>query len=354
MRNLRRSNREEEEEESVFVPMTDMTVSFLFILMILLAFFAVRFSDKDTVPRSVHEAMRTEFEIKIGELNADIQRHVGKIKELEEEIKLLNVNIQHYKDDIKDLKNKIGELNADIQRHVGKIKELEEKIKDLESRLKQINPLEVYIVKAQAQRLEILKKIEKALKLEFRDDILVEISPENDALRFKGEGLFTSGSRTLIPAKRAVVDRLARLITDAITCYTVNKREVDYAVCNPLGIIIEAVQIEGHTDTDGLDEQNIGLSTDRANNAFLRMLGNQADLLTFKNIRDQPVISVAGYGEMRPVASNETTAGKAENRRIDLRLIMYTPRDREQVESIQKKIKDGMRLTTEKAAASDP
>jgi chemotaxis protein MotB len=61
MRNLRRSNREEEEEESVFVPMTDMTVSFLFILMILLAFFAVRFSDKDTVPRSVHEELRNEF-----------------------------------------------------------------------------------------------------------------------------------------------------------------------------------------------------------------------------------------------------------------------------------------------------
>ena len=361
MRNLRRSNREEEEEESVFVPMTDMTVSFLFILMILLAFFAVRFSDKDTVPRSVHEAMRTDFEIKIDEKNADIQRHVGKIKELEEEIKLLNINIQHYEDEIKDLNNKIHKLNADIQRHVGKIKELEEKIKkleeeikDLKNRLREINPLEAYIEKAQSQRLEILKKIEEALKIEFREDILVEISPENDALRFKGEGLFTSGSRTLIPAKRVVVDRLARLITDAITCYTVNKREVDYAVCNPMGIIIEAVQIEGHTDTDGLDEQNIGLSTDRANNAFLRMLGNQADLLNFKNIRDQPVLSVAGYGEMRPVASNETAAGKAENRRIDLRLIMYTPRDREQVESIQKKIKDGMRLTTEKAVSSDP
>ena len=325
MRNLRRSNREEEEEESVFVPMTDMTVSFLFILMILLAFFAVRFSDKDTVPRSVHEAMRKDFETKIDELENRLREMVTRV--VHEAMR-------------KDFETKIDEL--------------ENKIKDLESRLKQINPLEVYIVKAQAQRLEILKKIEKALKLEFRDDILVEISPENDALRFKGEGLFTSGSRTLIPAKRAVVDRLARLITDAITCYTVNKREVDYAVCNPLGIIIEAVQIEGHTDTDGLDEQNIGLSTDRANNAFLRMLGNQADLLTFKNIRDQPVISVAGYGEMRPVASNETAAGKAENRRIDLRLIMYTPRDREQVESIQKKIKDGMRLTTEKAVASDP
>jgi len=45
MRSIGRRRRDEEDEESVFVPMTDMTVSFLFIVMILLAFFAVQFSD---------------------------------------------------------------------------------------------------------------------------------------------------------------------------------------------------------------------------------------------------------------------------------------------------------------------
>ena len=47
MRSIGRRRRDEEDEESVFVPMTDMTVSFLFIVMILLAFFAVQFSDED-------------------------------------------------------------------------------------------------------------------------------------------------------------------------------------------------------------------------------------------------------------------------------------------------------------------
>lgn len=68
----------------------------------------------------------------------------------------------------------------------------------------------------------------------------------------------------------------------------------------------------------------------------------------------EPVISVAGYGEMRPIAPNETLAGKAENRRIDLRLIMYTPRDSEQVERIQQDIKNGLRLAVEEAASSGP
>jgi flagellar motor protein MotB len=306
MRNLRRSSREEEEEESVFVPMTDMTVSFLFILMILLAFFAVRFSDKDTVPRSEHEKLRDEF----------------------------------------------NQVNLERDNLITERDKLLAEIEELQRKLNEQNPLEIYIARAQMERFEILRRFKEELKIEFKDQILVEISPENDALRFKGEGLFASGARSLLPNKTAIVERLAELITEAVSCYTVNDRTVNYGECNPYGIIIEAVQIEGHTDDMGTDPFNIELSTARANDAFFTMLHSQDDLLSYRNIRGQPVISVAGYGEMRPIAPNDTTAGKAENRRIDLRLIMYTPRDREQVDHIQQRVRDGLRLAVEEAASS--
>ncbi len=350
MRNLRRSNREEEEEESVFVPMTDMTVSFLFILMILLAFFAVRFSDKDTVPRSVHEELRNEFnQVSLERDNLIIERD-----NLLKEIERLKLEAKQLQVKIKDLDEENAELREKMRERNQRIEELLAKIEELQRKLNEQNPLEAYIALAQVQRLEILRRIEEALKIEFKDQILVEISTENDALRFKGEGLFASGARSLLPNKRTIVERLAELITDAISCYTVNDREVNYVECNPYGIVIEAVQIEGHTDDVGTDPFNIELSTARANDAFSTMLRSQDDLLTYRNIRGQPVISVAGYGEMRPIAPNETPAGKAENRRIDLRLIMYTPRDREQVERIQQKIKDGLRLAVEEAASSGP
>lgn len=350
MRNLRRSNREEEEEESVFVPMTDMTVSFLFILMILLAFFAVRFSDKDTVPRSVHEELRNDFnQVSLERDNLIIEK--GRLLA---EIELL-------KQEQRELKKVLDALNAENARLLDEIRKRDERIRglmaeieELKRKLNEQNPLEAYIAMAQFQRLEILRKIEEALKIEFRDQIMVEISPENDALRFKGEGLFASGARSLLPNKRVVVDRLAELITEAISCYTVNDRSISYGECNPSGIVIEAVQIEGHTDDVGTDPFNIELSTARANDAFFTMLQSQEDLLTYLNIRGQPVISVAGYGEMRPVAPNDTLEGKAENRRIDLRLIMYTPRDREQVERIQQQIRDGLRLAVEEATSGGP
>ena len=51
----------EEEGESVFVSMTDLTVSFLFILLVLLAFFATQIQPDDMVPRSEHEALKLEL-----------------------------------------------------------------------------------------------------------------------------------------------------------------------------------------------------------------------------------------------------------------------------------------------------
>ncbi len=38
---------------------------------------------------------------------------------------------------------------------------------------------------------------------------------------------------------------------------------------------------------------------------------------------------------MRPIAGNETTEEKARNRRIDLRIIMYVPRQTEEIATIR-------------------
>ena len=52
----------------------------------------------------------------------------------------------------------------------------------------------------QLRRSAILSEIERKLKIAFKD-ILVEVSPENDALRFKGDGLFNQDQQ-LSPSKR--------------------------------------------------------------------------------------------------------------------------------------------------------
>lgn len=70
--------------------------------------------------------------------------------------------------------------------------------------------------------------------------------------------------------------------------------------------------LEGHTDSDGKDASNLTLSKDRAAavRSYLIDNGIGADRLTSE-----------GFGETLPVASNKTKAGKAQNRRVEVKLV---------------------------------
>jgi OOP family OmpA-OmpF porin len=68
--------------------------------------------------------------------------------------------------------------------------------------------------------------------------------------------------------------------------------------------------IEGHTDSIGSEEYNQGLSEKRAQavEKYIEEHGIDADRYTVK-----------GYGESKPIASNDTAEGQQENRRVELR-----------------------------------
>ena len=71
---------------------------------------------------------------------------------------------------------------------------------------------------------------------------------------------------------------------------------------------IKAFEIDGHTDSDASDEHNQVLSEKRANAVknFLTSQGTAAE------------ITIKGYGESRPIASNDTPEGKQKNRRVEI------------------------------------
>ena len=70
------------------------------------------------------------------------------------------------------------------------------------------------------------------------------------------------------------------------------------------------VVVEGHTDAFGSDAANYSLSQQRAE-SVREHLANQMNLPATR-------LSSVGYGETRPVASNETREGRARNRRIEI------------------------------------
>jgi flagellar motor protein MotB len=441
MRRLERSRARSEEEESVFVTMTDMTISFLLIIMILLAFFATLLNDDETVPVSVYEVVRQErddlrvenrnllssveaLEAELARLRSvlarvtseleavtserdRLSREIGQLRDaneaLEAELVLLRSVLARVTSELEAVTSERDRLSREIgqlrdaneareaelvllrsvlarvtseleavtserdrlNREIGQLRDaneaLQARVSDLEqesdqlrlrvvellaeiqrlreerARLKAANPLEAYLSEAMDQRREIIVELRERLQIEF-PKLQVEISPEQDALRFQGEGLFRSGSSRLEVRQRQIVEAMGRLLDEILVCFTLGDMAERGQNCDSGNALIEAVQIEGHTDSVGSDLNNLRLSTDRANATLLVMLDEDRSILAHQNLRGQPVMSVSGYGEMRPIETNETADGKSANRRIDLRIIMYAPSTVEEVEEVGRRL----------------
>lgn len=71
------------------------------------------------------------------------------------------------------------------------------------------------------------------------------------------------------------------------------------------------VEVAGHTDSDGAADYNEGLSARRAQTVHDYLASNGIDVSR---------MTVRGYGEAQPIASNSSAAGKAQNRRVVLRI----------------------------------
>jgi outer membrane protein OmpA-like peptidoglycan-associated protein len=69
------------------------------------------------------------------------------------------------------------------------------------------------------------------------------------------------------------------------------------------------VQVEGHTDSVGSDDRNQALSERRAQSVHDYLIGQAIP---------PAAVGTAGFGESQPVASNDTAAGRQQNRRVEL------------------------------------
>ena len=102
---------------------------------------------------------------------------------------------------------------------------------------------------------------------------------------------FAFDSSSLNPAFHGTLDRLANTM-------------------NEYGQTI--IEIAGHTDSVGTDSYNQTLSVQRAQAV--------ANYLIARGVNRERII-VTGAGESRPVASNDTEAGRAENRRVEITIV---------------------------------
>jgi outer membrane protein OmpA-like peptidoglycan-associated protein len=147
-------------------------------------------------------------------------------------------------------------------------------------------------------RAEAERRASEALaRLEREGEVGVREDARGTVLTLSGSVLFASGQAELLPSAR---NRLSE-VADALKQSN------------------NTIAIEGHTDSMGPDAFNEDLSLRRAEQVrgFLLSRGVPPDRLT-----------VRGLGEYRPVASNSTAEGRANNRRVEIVLERLPTEDR--------------------------
>lgn len=190
-----------------------------------------------------------------------------------------------------DAKQKI--LNAEQER-LNKLK------LDLEASSKRLNELEEMIAAKDAGMKKLKDNLSKALNAFEGKGLTVEQRNGKVYVSMENKLLFESGSWTVGTEGKKAVVALGKVLGE-----------------NPE----ISVLIEGHTDNDkftgsiGSVENNWDLSTKRAT-AIVNILVENKTI-------DKKNLTAAGRGEFAPIASNDTTEGKAKNRRIE---IILTPK----------------------------
>jgi len=108
---------------------------------------------------------------------------------------------------------------------------------------------------------------------------------------------FETGKAELLPVSHALLDEVAKMLKD-----------------NPQ---VETISVEGHTDSTGSPDFNRKLSQQRAESVAKYLSGKGV-----KAARMEP----KGFGPDRPIADNETDAGREANRRVEFNILKQGPK----------------------------
>lgn len=153
-------------------------------------------------------------------------------------------------------------------------------------------------------RVSIVEQIRSSIEQVMGNTNTVSVS-ENGSLVLSESVLFDPGSAELKTASKEVLDQLA----NGFAAFLANPENTQY---------VDTIVIAGHADSTGGAELNRDLSSKRANSVLNYLLKTGGGVLD----PYAQYFSASGYGATRPVADNSTVEGRAQNRRIEISIIL--------------------------------
>ena len=162
------------------------------------------------------------------------------------------------------------------------------------------HPSEAVSSAAAVDIVQLRQQLESAMGQELKDhEVVMRVTPEGFVISLSELGFFNSGQAALLPGAAPKLQRIAKVLS---------LHGLD-------------LRVEGHSDDQPIHtaqfRSNWELSTARAM-AVMTLLVDESGF-------DPQKISVAGYGQYRPIATNATPEGRKSNRRVDLVVVATTP-----------------------------
>ena len=147
------------------------------------------------------------------------------------------------------------------------------------------NQIGKYMDQQEAEMQQALAAVEAA-SIQREQDIL--------AITLKSDFSFDFDSAVIKPGAEDEIARIAAVL-------------IKYPQTN--------ISIEGHTDSKGAEEYNMSLSKSRAEAVKTSLIGRGLTSSRLQTI---------GFGESKPVATNDTEAGRQQNRRVRIVIVPIT------------------------------
>jgi len=176
-------------------------------------------------------------------------------------------------------------------------------------------------------RLSILERVKNTIEdelikanIEGGDQVLIG---DNGNIILNNTLLFESNSSTIGEDGKTLINELSQVFENIL-----NDEDIR--------TYIDAIQIEGHTDSVNTAVYNRGLSSDRANSVVNYMFKTNTDLEA--NYGSYFVAS--GYSEYRPLVIGDDKDSRAQNRRIEISIILKDSNIQDIIDTYLKSITD--------------
>ncbi|MBQ9662346.1 MAG: OmpA family protein [Oscillospiraceae bacterium] len=262
-----------------------------------------------------------EREKELNELESTLALTKQQVEEAASELEKVSIDLDEVKLTLAAKEEDLAAQDKLLADQKAMLDDQEAVLKDQESKLSQqqalIGEQENYLQAATEEILELRGQMEtivgvrRSVLEQIRDSVVAVMGDSSKVKIDNGnivlsEGVFFDvGSYAIkpdaIPMLNQLIDVFQRFLSDEG-----NRQYVD------------SIVISGHADSTGNVQDNRTLSSARANAVLGYLLDNGGGKLQ----QYASSFCASGYGDTRPVASNDTEEGRAQNRRIEISIIL--------------------------------